>query len=71
MSTGTSGFESFVYYAGPIVQLLYWVVMMVVAVWAVVLFKRLVDHKIARHTRPAETGAAESAPALDIDQFVE
>lgn len=69
MTSGvSSGFDQFVYYAGPIVQLLYWVVMASVSVWAVLLLKKLVDHK----TR--DSAASTPPPAathIAIDEFVE
>ena len=66
-----AAFDRFVYYAGPIVQLLYWVVMAAVAVWAVLLLKRFVDHKVAKHTAHAPAPTPESRPTISIDEFVD
>ncbi len=69
-------FQSFVAYAGPILNLLFWVVMMVAVIWAVMLFKRLVDFQTGA-AKPSE-GATEIASttkeggaAIDIEEFVE
>ncbi|MHB1340719.1 MAG: hypothetical protein ACYC77_01740 [Coriobacteriia bacterium] len=64
----SSGFDQFVYYAGPIVQLLYWVVMASVSVWAVLLLKRYVDHKTRDR---AATKPPAPATNISIDEFVE
>jgi len=83
MVGATGGFEAqfqeFVYYAGPIIQLMYWLVMIVAALWAVVLFKRGVDFQTG--AKAEETKSASSAPAapaasapekpVDVDKFVE
>ena len=66
-------FQEFVFYAGPIVQILYWLVVAVAAVAAVALLKRWVDHQTGA-ARPAADDAAvpaERAPAINVDEFVE
>ncbi len=68
-----SGFEQVIYYVGPIVQLLFWVVMAVCALWAVLLFKRYVDHVTGGRTdgeKPAVSVDAAQEP-IDIEPFVE
>lgn len=62
-------FQEFIYYAGPIVQILYWVVLAVAAIYAVVLLKRLVDHKTGGvATKAADTVTGEP---VRVDEFVE
>ncbi|MDY0087805.1 MAG: hypothetical protein RBS78_04575 [Coriobacteriia bacterium] len=51
-----AAFQEFVYYAGPILQLLYWLTMVVAALWAVLLFKRWVEFQTAQ-----DSGAAKEA----------
>ncbi len=66
--TAPAGFEAqfqqFVYYAGPILQILMWVVMIVAVIYALVLFKRLVDFQTGR----TKVAHAEEAPALEVAQ---
>ncbi len=71
-------FQEFIFYAGPVIQLAYWATMIVVALWAVTLFKRLVDFKTgADKSAPgAETPVVDAAaPARpdkpSVDEFVE
>jgi len=82
MVGATGAFEQFVYYAGPIVQLLYWSVLIVASLWAVILFKRWVDFQTgAKAESSAATlggvlppsGAPEASPStqVDVDRFVE
>ena len=76
-----AAFQEFVYYAGPVIQLAYWLVMIVAALWAVVLFKRWVDFQTgAGKTEGAsESPAGASAPVtamsqdkpVSVDEFVE
>ncbi len=72
-------FQEVVYYAGPIIQLGYWLVMIVAALWAVVLLKRWVDFQTGA-SRPADTpapgapaarSASPSEKAISVDEFVE
>ncbi|MBC7266792.1 MAG: hypothetical protein H5T75_07470 [Coriobacteriia bacterium] len=69
-SGAASGFERFVYYAGPIVQMLYWIVMAAAAVWAVLLLKRWVDHATRDASAPGAPAEADE-PTVDIEPFVE
>lgn len=75
-------FQEFVFYAGPIIQLTYWLVMIVAVLWAVTLFKRWVDHQIGvRADEPAHDAASSGASAtpptaasqkpISVDEFVE
>jgi len=75
-------FQQFVYYAGPILQITLWLVMIVVAIYAVVLFKRLVDFQtgakkvadapvLAAPVAPAEEKKAKKEDAIKIEEFVE
>jgi hypothetical protein len=71
-------FQEFVYYAGPMIQLAYWLVMIVAALWAVTLFKRWVEfqtgagNEVAGSTAPMPTTApAAPAKSISVDEFVE
>lgn len=68
MVGGTPGaFETFVQYAGVILQLLYFVAMIVIAfaaVWAAITFRRYVNHVTGRGAPNAEKG-------VNVDEFVE
>ena len=73
-------FEQFVTYAGPVIQLLYWLAIGFAAIYAAVQFKRLVDAGIAAMAaRPGHEGGAAGDTAagkaadseIDIDAFVE
>jgi len=79
-------FQEIVFYAGPIIQLAYWLVMIVAALWAVTLFKRWVAFQTGAgpETTQAETLDANSADAsneaaasrsgeqtVSVDEFVE
>ena len=55
-------------------QLLYWLVVCVAAIWAVLIFKKYVNAKVSRWTEHAsETVAPATAPAEkpSIDEFVD
>lgn len=71
-------FQEFIFYAGPIIQLAYWVTMIVAALWAVTLFKRWVDFG----TGSAKSASGANTPVMDaaaparpdtpsVDEFVE
>jgi hypothetical protein len=70
-------FQEFVYYAGPMIQLAYWLAMIVAALWAVTLLKRWVDFQTGAKGEAADsaTPMVATAPAPDkaisIDEFVE
>lgn len=70
-------FQEFVAYAGPIMNLLYWLVMIIAALWAVMLFKRLVDFKTGVAQSGDDAPAASKTVAkgktetVDIEEFVE
>lgn len=73
-------FQEFVFYAGPAIQLTYWLVMIVAALWAVTLFKRWVDFQTGAGRNvespdvPAPVGPA-AAPTsekpVSVEEFVE
>ncbi|MDP2181983.1 MAG: hypothetical protein Q8K99_05355 [Actinomycetota bacterium] len=73
-TTAASGFDAwfqqFMYYAGPTIQVLYWIAMVVVAIWAVMIFKRWVDFQTGVVAKKAaeDTGANEP---IKIEEFVE
>ncbi len=61
-------------YGAPILQMLLWIVQIVVFVYAVVLFKRLVDSQTGRTKATASGdagGAADADKKVDIEEFVE
>ena len=66
-------FQEFVFYAGPIVQILYWVTLAVAAVVAVVLLKRWVDFQTGAATSAAEEDvrSSERSAPVNVDEFVE
>ncbi len=66
-------FQQFVYYAGPIIQLLYWAVMIVAALWAVYLFKRWVDFQVGsgEEGAPESSDVESSAGSVDVEEFVD
>ncbi|MBA4371031.1 MAG: hypothetical protein C0418_05585 [Coriobacteriaceae bacterium] len=61
-------FQQFIFYAGSIVQLLYYVAMPAVAVMAYLQFKRWVDAQVPAVEKPA--ALAEDA-SVSVDEFVE
>ncbi|PKQ09987.1 MAG: hypothetical protein CVT69_02055 [Actinobacteria bacterium HGW-Actinobacteria-9] len=76
--TAPAGFEAqfqeFVYYAGPIIQLLYWVVMIIAALWAVLLIKRWVDFQTRTHDEAAAPVLEAEKPKrepIQVEEFVE
>lgn len=62
-----AAFTSFMYYAGPIVQIVFWVVLAAAAVWACVIFKRYVDF-VTGGSKPAIKPAEKP---VDVEQFVD
>jgi hypothetical protein len=68
-------FQEFVYYAGPMIQLAYWLAMIVAALWAVTLLKRWVEFQTGAKAGATDTAVPAAAPAPDkaisIDEFVE
>ena len=80
MMGGPTGFEAafqeIVFYAGPIIQLSYWLVMIVAVLWAVTLFKRWVEFQTGAKADAADAAAdTPAAPAarepVSVDEFVE
>ena len=82
VTSTTSGFEAqfqtFVNYAGPIVQLLYWFAIAFAAVWAAYQLKRWVDSQVAAKKAAAEESDAPVAAekkakpeAIKVEEFVE
>ncbi|MDP2401698.1 MAG: hypothetical protein Q8M66_06940 [Actinomycetota bacterium] len=83
MLGGPTGFEAqfqeFMFYAGSIAQLLYYAVLPIVAIWAVLVFKRLVDHKTSSgvdESADVYTGIDASLDAtteqpIKVEKFVE
>jgi len=69
-------FQQFVYYAGPILQLVYWLAMIVAALWAVALFKRWVEFQTGAAGGEAVDAEVSSAgvkvdEAVKVEDFVE
>ncbi len=65
-------FQEFVFYAGPIVQLLYWIVMIVAVLWAVKLLKRWVDFRTSDVSARSDAQAkSEPEEPISIEEFVE
>ncbi len=66
-------FQEFLFYAGPIVQLLYWIALSVSAIVAVVLLKRWVAFQMGTVSPAAEDGAhaSERSAPVNVDEFVE
>ncbi len=66
-------FQEFLFYAGPIVQILYWITLAVAAIAAVVLLKRWIDFLTGAAVSAAEEGARspERPAPVNVDEFVE
>lgn len=77
-------FQQFVYYAGPMLQIALWLVMIFAAIYALVLFKRLVDFQTgagkpaksddavsASTEASAETKKSKKDDAIKVEEFVE
>jgi hypothetical protein len=69
-------FQTFVNYAAPVLQLLFWVVVGFSAIWAAFQFKRYVDFMTgsmdeAGSAEMAETADAAGSEEIDVDKFVE
>jgi len=60
-------FQSFMYYAGPIAQVLFWLVVGIAAIWATLIFKRYVDFM----TGGASPKAGSKTETVDVEKFVE
>ncbi len=75
MTTGPTGFQAqfqeFIFYIGSISQVLYWIIIPIIAIWAVLIFKRAVDCHTgkccSKHAavHAAAHGAAQSDAADD------
>lgn len=63
-------FQQFMYYAGPTIQVLYWVAMVVISIWAVMVFKRWVDFQTGVAAKDAGADSVASEP-IKIEEFVE
>lgn len=72
MTSTTSGFLTWFSTWGSVIyafmQMFFWLAVGFAAVYAAIAYKRIVDHKIARH---AIKDAAPVAAKIDIDAFVE
>lgn len=81
-----AGFQEFVYYAGPVLQLAYWLTMIVASLWAVTLLKRWVEHQTKQRVealKPQDSrealageGPLRGRPsagdtAISVDEFVD
>ncbi|MDP2232425.1 MAG: hypothetical protein Q8K89_02225 [Actinomycetota bacterium] len=67
-------FQEFMYYAGPIIQILFWVVIAAAAIWACVIFKRYVAFQMGAGSTMsgADEGAAPaSEKTVSVEEFVE
>jgi len=66
-------FQELIFYAGPIVQLLYWIVLSISAIVAVVLLKRWVAFQTGATGPAAEDSAhaSEGQAPVNVDGFVE
>lgn len=76
-------FQQFVYYAGPMLQIALWLVMIFAAIYALVLFKRLVDFQTGGGKTSSDKAASVSAEvtaepkkakkddAIKVEEFVE
>jgi len=62
-------FNEFMYYAGPILQLMYWIIIAAAAVFAAWQFKRYVDYVVG--SKSARSKGSSDATDIDIDKFVE
>lgn len=58
VTTFAQQFQQVMYYAGPIVQIIFWVGMLVFALLAYLQFKRLVDAKVAALAAKVQAGQA-------------
>lgn len=87
-TVAASGFEAqfqqFIYYAGPVLQIALWLVVIFCSIYAVLLFKRLVDFQTGKvqATESAvetkgegdtgsETKKAKKDEAIKVEEFVE
>lgn len=82
-----AAFQEFVYYAGPALQLAYWLTMIVVSVCALVLFKRWVEFQTAESKgaakakdlsesisdpeQPATSSSSATGATISVDEFVD
>jgi len=67
MATGPVGFQAqfqeFVFYVGAVLQLLFWLILPLVAIWAVLIFKRAADAYIASLSGGKVSVVASSKPS--------
>jgi len=67
MATGPVGFQAqfqeFVFYVGAVLQLMFWLVLPIVAIWAVLIFKRAADAYIANLSGSAVPAVASAKPS--------
>lgn len=73
-----SKFNEFMFYVGPSLQLLYWIVIATASVFAVLQFKRYVDFVVGAKkvgvrsdTAANDIAASDVTEEIDIDKFVE
>ncbi len=70
--SGPTGFEAqfqeFMFYAGSTAQLAYYIVLPIAAIWAVLLFKRMVDARTGRSANSADAGADAGAGVLPVER---
>ena len=65
-------FQEIIFYIGPVLQLVYWLAMIVAAIWAVMLFKKWVEFQIGDSGADASGKSTKSADdSIKVEEFVE
>jgi len=65
-------FQEIIFYVGPVLQLVYWLAMIVAAIWAVTLFKKWVEFQIGDSGADASDESTKSADgSIKVEEFVE
>jgi hypothetical protein len=70
-AAATSGFETFVSYAGVILQLFYYLVIPSMAIFAAIQFKRFVDFKIDSAPRGIAPKVEKQDTEVKVEEFVD
>jgi len=76
MATGPVGFQAqfqeFIFYVGAVLQLMFWLVLPIVAIWAVLIFKRAADAYIASLSGgKASVVASPKENPVKVEKFVD